>query len=134
MRAVAERTGFGARLRNLFVAARTIDEDTWDEVIVDCGPSADLLRTVAAPELLLGYLDRLWPQPNRMAALLGVDPRLAVLANTVERMVAGVGAVRALPSVHALATRTPTPPSATRPREREPAMLVRLSKLPHLKR
>jgi arsenite-transporting ATPase len=73
-----------------------VDEQTWDTVIVDCGPSADLLRTVAAPDMLLGYLDRLWPPGDRMAAVLGTDPRAAVLAATVDRVVAGVTAVRAL--------------------------------------
>ena len=73
-----------------------VNENTWHTIIVDCGPSADLLRTLSAPEMLLGYLERVWPRHERVAAIGRTDPRMAVAAATVERIVAGVEAVKAL--------------------------------------
>lgn len=72
------------------------NENTWHTIVVDCGPSADLLRTLSAPEMLLGYLERLWPRYERVAAIGRSDPRVAVVAATVERIVADVEAVKAL--------------------------------------
>lgn len=73
-----------------------VHENTWDTIVVDCGPSADLLRTLAAPDMLLGYLNRLWPQTKRVGALLGGDPRMMVLAAVVERISGGVASIGAM--------------------------------------
>ncbi|HEY5856886.1 MAG TPA: ArsA-related P-loop ATPase [Aldersonia sp.] len=72
------------------------ESDDWDVVVVDCGATADLLRTIAAPATLLGYLERIWPQHERMTAAVGPDVRLAVVVATVERFVATVTAIRDL--------------------------------------
>ncbi|MBF6258724.1 ArsA family ATPase [Nocardia farcinica] len=76
------------------------DEDDWDVLVVDCPPSADLLRIVSAPQTLLDYLDRLWPPHARAMSAAGPDPRRAILAATVARIVAAVTRVRDLLADH----------------------------------
>lgn len=72
------------------------EEDDWDVIVVDCPPSADMLRIVTAPETLLGYLERIWPRHARTMSAIGLDLRKAVLAATVERIVKAVSGVRDL--------------------------------------
>ncbi|WP_232236157.1 ArsA family ATPase [Nocardia sp. BMG51109] len=71
-------------------------EDDWDVIVVDCPPSADMLRIVTAPETLLGYLDRMWPAHARALSATGRDLRRAVLATTAERIATAVAGVRDL--------------------------------------
>ncbi|MEV6773223.1 ArsA family ATPase [Nocardia sp. NPDC051030] len=68
----------------------------WDVVVVDCPPSADMLRIITAPDTLLGYLERVWPAHTR--ALGGFDGGLkrAMLAIAVEQIVDAVTAARDL--------------------------------------
>ncbi|MBF6351823.1 MULTISPECIES: ArsA family ATPase [Nocardia] len=68
----------------------------WDVIVLDCPPTADMLRILTAPETLLGYLDRIWPPHHRMMAAIGTDLRRAVLAATMQRIVAAVTEVRDL--------------------------------------
>ncbi|WP_442790125.1 ArsA family ATPase [Nocardia sp. CDC160] len=75
----------------------------WDVIVVDCPPSADMLRIVTTPDTLLGYLERVWPAHNRTMEAIGADFRKAVLAVTVEQIVAAVTEARDL-----LADRTRT--------------------------
>ncbi|MEV6325205.1 ArsA family ATPase [Nocardia sp. NPDC051787] len=75
-------------------------EDTWDLIVVDCPPSADMLRIVTAPDTLLGYLERIWPPHARALSAAGTDLRRAVLAATVERIVKAVTEVRDLLADH----------------------------------
>ncbi|MFR9753235.1 ArsA family ATPase [Nocardia sp. 004] len=74
--------------------------DDWDLVVVDCPPSADMLRIVTAPDTLLGYLERIWPPRARALEVIGTDLRRAVLAATVERIVKAVTEVRDLLADH----------------------------------
>ncbi|MFZ2174236.1 MAG: ArsA family ATPase [Rhodococcus sp. (in: high G+C Gram-positive bacteria)] len=76
--------------------ARCATEGRYDVVIVDCPPTADALRTLSAPAMALDYLERVWPQHRRVAALLGSDPRLVMLVSLIEQVVSAVGEVRAL--------------------------------------
>ncbi|WP_233531337.1 ArsA family ATPase [Antrihabitans sp. YC2-6] len=71
-------------------------DDQWDIIVVDCGPTADTLRTLAGPDMFLGYLERIWPKHRRIASAIGTDIRRAVLAATVEKIVSEVGTVRDL--------------------------------------
>ncbi|RMI29102.1 ArsA family ATPase [Nocardia stercoris] len=73
---------------------------SWDVIVLDCPPSADMLRIVTAPETLLGYLDRIWPAPVRSRSLVGGDLRRAVLAVVVDRIAEAVGEVRDLLADH----------------------------------
>ncbi|MEU2036141.1 ArsA family ATPase [Nocardia amamiensis] len=75
-------------------------EDTWDLIVVDCPPSADMLRIVTAPDTLLGYLERIWPPQARAMSAIGTDLRRAVLAATVDRIVKAVTEVRDLLADH----------------------------------
>ncbi|MGY4100917.1 ArsA family ATPase [Nocardia sp. R16R-3T] len=75
-------------------------EDDWDVIVVDCPPSADMLRIVTAPETLLGYVERMWPPHARAMSAVGTDLRRAVLATTVERIVKAVTEVRDLLADH----------------------------------
>ncbi|MTE14033.1 ArsA family ATPase [Nocardia sp. CT2-14] len=75
----------------------------WDDIVVDCPPSADMLRIVTAPDTLLGYLERVWPAHARTMEAIGTDFRKAVLAVTVEQIVQAVTEARDL-----LADRTRT--------------------------
>ncbi|MCU1640223.1 MAG: ArsA family ATPase [Nocardia sp.] len=68
----------------------------WDVIILDCPPSADMLRILTAPDTLLGYLERVWPAHSRTLTVVGGDLRRAVLAVTVEQIVASVTAARDL--------------------------------------
>ncbi|WP_309231701.1 ArsA family ATPase [Nocardia sp. SYP-A9097] len=68
----------------------------WDVIILDCPPSADMLRILTAPDTLLGYLERVWPAHARTLSTIGGDLRRAVLAVTVEQIVAAVTAARDL--------------------------------------
>ncbi|GAA5058588.1 ArsA family ATPase [Nocardia callitridis] len=77
------------------IAQFAADAD-WDVIVVDCPPSADMLRLVTAPETLLHYLDRVWPPHARAMSVAGTDLRTAVLAHTVERIAKAVGEVRDL--------------------------------------
>ncbi|ORI13348.1 ArsA family ATPase [Rhodococcus sp. 1168] len=83
-----------------------VDEKIWDTVIVDLPATADALRTLALPDLLCGYLERLWPQHDRVVAGTGTDPRLTVLVAVMERVIADADAVRKLLFDHRRTTAT----------------------------
>ncbi|MFJ9366340.1 ArsA family ATPase [Nocardia sp. NPDC101769] len=68
----------------------------WDVIVVDCPPSADMLRIVTAPDTVLGYLERVWPAHARTMEAIGTDFRKAVLAVTVEQIVQAVMEARDL--------------------------------------
>lgn len=94
----AEITGLPGvqELLMLVEIAQYAAEDEWDAIVLDCPPTADMLRIVTAPETMLGYLDRVWPPHQRMMSSIGTDIRRAVLAATVQRIVAAVTEVRDL--------------------------------------
>lgn len=71
-------------------------DDEWEVIVLDCPPTADMLRILTAPDTLLGYLDRIWPQHQRMMSAIGTDLRRAVLATTMQRIAAAVTEVRDL--------------------------------------
>ncbi|WP_309234859.1 ArsA family ATPase [Nocardia sp. XZ_19_385] len=99
----AELTGLPGvqELLMLVELAQFADEDDWDVLVVDCPPSADMLRIVTAPDTLLGYLERVWPPHARAMSAGGIDLRRAVLAATVNKIVAAVTEVRDLLADHA---------------------------------
>ncbi|MEV6280507.1 ArsA family ATPase [Nocardia sp. NPDC051832] len=99
----AELTGLPGvqELLMLVELAQYADEDDWDVLVVDCPPSADMLRLVTAPDTLLGYLERMWPPHARAMSAGGIDLRRAVLAATVNKIVAAVTEVRDLLADHA---------------------------------
>ncbi|MEU0545189.1 ArsA family ATPase [Nocardia sp. NPDC005978] len=68
----------------------------WDVIVLDCPPSADMLRIVTAPDTLLGYLDRVWPAHARTLTAVGGDFRRAMIAVSVEQIVTLVTAARDL--------------------------------------
>lgn len=94
----AELTGLPGvqELLALSEIAQFAEEDDWDLIIVDCPPSADMLRIVTAPGTLLGYLERVWPAHTRVLNAVGTDLRRAVLAAAVERVAAAVAGIRDL--------------------------------------
>nr|WP_306359649.1 ArsA family ATPase [Nocardia sp. CC227C] len=94
----AELTGLPGvqELLALLEIAQFADDEDWDVVVVDCPPSADMLRIVTAPDTLLGYLERVWPAHTRTLTAIGADLRRAVLATTVERIAGAVSGVRDL--------------------------------------
>jgi arsenite-transporting ATPase len=98
----AELTGLPGvqELLMLIEIARFADVGDWDVIVVDCPPSADMLRIVTAPATLLGYLERVWPAAARVRAATGPDLRRAVLATAVDRIVAAVARVRDLLANH----------------------------------
>jgi arsenite-transporting ATPase len=98
----AELTGLPGvqELLMLVEISQFADEDDWDVIVVDCPPSADMLRIVTAPETLLGYVERVWPPHARAMSTVGADLRRAVLAATVERIVTAVTEVRDLLADH----------------------------------
>ncbi|MEU1980177.1 ArsA family ATPase [Nocardia sp. NPDC019304] len=98
----AELTGLPGvqELLMLVEIAQFAAEDDWDLIVVDCPPSADMLRIVTAPGTLLGYVERIWPPHARAMSAAGTDLRRAVLAATVERIVKAVAEVRDLLADH----------------------------------
>ncbi|APA97377.1 ArsA family ATPase [Nocardia seriolae] len=94
----AELTGLPGvqELLAMLEITRFAGERRWDVIVVDCPPSADMLRIVTAPDTLLGYLERVWPAHNRTMEAIGLDFRKAVLAVTVEQIVSAVTEARAL--------------------------------------
>ncbi|NQE86962.1 ArsA family ATPase [Nocardia terpenica] len=94
----AELTGLPGvqELLMLTEIAQFAGDEDWDVIVVDCPPSADMLRIVTAPDTLLGYLERIWPAHARMLDATGTDLRRAVLATTVERIAAAVTEARDL--------------------------------------
>ncbi|MGI5220290.1 ArsA family ATPase [Nocardia sp. CA-290969] len=94
----AELTGLPGvqELLMLVEIAQYAADGEWDVIVLDCPPTADMLRIVTAPDTLLGYLDRLWPPHQRMMSAIGTDLRRAVLAATMQRIVGAVTEVRDL--------------------------------------
>ncbi|AYJ50016.1 ArsA family ATPase [Rhodococcus sp. P1Y] len=73
-----------------------VDEKRWDTVFVDFPATADAVRSLQLPDLVGGYLERLWPQHDRIVAGTGTDPRLTVLVAMIESVVSGADRVRTL--------------------------------------
>lgn len=98
----AELTGLPGvqELLMLTELAAFAEDADWSVLVVDCPPSADMLRIITAPQTLLDYLERLWPPHARAMSTSGFDPRRAVLAATVERIVTTVTRVRDLLADH----------------------------------
>ncbi|WP_433665244.1 ArsA family ATPase [Nocardia sp. CA-128927] len=98
----AELTGLPGvqELLMLVEITQFANEDDWDVIVVDCPPSADMLRIITAPDTLLGYLERIWPPHARAMSTVGTDLRRAILAATVERIVKAVTEVRDLLADH----------------------------------
>lgn len=94
----AELTGLPGiqELLMLVEIAQYAADDEWDAIILDCPPTADMLRIVTMPETVLGYLDRIWPPHQRMMSSIGTDLRRAILAATVQRIVTAVTEARDL--------------------------------------
>ncbi|GAB4587538.1 ArsA family ATPase [Nocardia sp. IFM 10818] len=76
------------------------DGGQWDVIVLDCPPSADMLRIITAPGTVLGYLDRVWPEHSRALTAGGLDFRRAVLAVTVQEIVAAISKARDLLADH----------------------------------
>ncbi|MFC9999861.1 ArsA family ATPase [Nocardia sp. NPDC127526] len=76
------------------------DGGQWDVIVLDCPPSADMLRIITAPDTVLGYLDRVWPEHSRALTAGGLDFRRAVLAVTVQEIVAAIAKARDLIADH----------------------------------
>ncbi|WP_067699203.1 ArsA family ATPase [Nocardia jejuensis] len=93
----AELTGLPGvqELLALLEITQFTKDSRWDVIVVDCPPSADMLRIITAPDTLLGYLERVWPAHTR-ALSVGIDLRRAVLSVAVEQIVDTVTEARDL--------------------------------------
>ncbi|MFI6869554.1 ArsA-related P-loop ATPase [Nocardia sp. NPDC050406] len=94
----AELTGLPGvqELLALLEITQFAEDDDWDVIVLDCPPSADMLRLITAPDTLLGYLERVWPAHSRTLSAIGPDLRRVVLATTVDRIVSAVAGIRDL--------------------------------------
>ncbi|MFC7428050.1 ArsA family ATPase [Nocardia tengchongensis] len=101
----AELTGLPGvqELLALLEITRFANDARWEVIVLDCPPSADMLRIITAPDTVLGYLERVWPAHARTMEAIGADFRKAVLAVAVEQIVQAVTEARDL-----LADRTRT--------------------------
>jgi len=52
-----------------------VEHGPWDLVVVDCAPSTETLRLLAAPEVLNRYLQRLLPMERRIARIVSIGRR-----------------------------------------------------------
>jgi arsenite-transporting ATPase len=52
-----------------------VQHGPWDLVVVDCAPSTETLRLLAAPEVLTRYVQRLLPMERRIARIVSVTRR-----------------------------------------------------------
>lgn len=101
---MAERRGFGARLRNLFGAVRTIDEDTWDDleaalIGADFGPDITESMIASLKEKVERYRTTDPRDLQRMLRedveerLAGFDPTLRLTDRPAVVLVVGVNGV-----------------------------------------
>jgi fused signal recognition particle receptor len=101
---VAERMGFGARLRNLFGTARVIDEDTWDDLeaaMISADFGLDITESML--ESLREKVDRFHTtDPKDLQRMLredveerlaGFDPTLKLSARPAVVLMVGVNGV-----------------------------------------
>ncbi|MCL2536296.1 MAG: ArsA family ATPase, partial [Nocardiaceae bacterium] len=77
---------------------RLAEQGRWDVVVVDCPPTADALRALALPETVSGYVERVWPQHQRVAAMAGssADTRVAFAVAMLDRVLDATSAVSEL--------------------------------------
>nr|WP_179278027.1 ArsA family ATPase [Rhodococcus sp. 14-2470-1a] len=73
-----------------------IDQSRWDTVFVDLPATADALRILQLPDLVAGYLERLWPRHDRIVAGTGTDPRLTLVVAMLENIVTAAERIREL--------------------------------------
>ena len=76
--------------------AELVADDDWDVVIIDCPATAEALSSLTAPEIMLGYLERMWPHEQRASEGLSAGLKTAMMVGGVERMSSSVEAVRGL--------------------------------------
>lgn len=76
--------------------AELVADDDWDVVIIDCPATAEALSSLTAPEMILGYLERMWPHDQRASEGLSAGLRTAMMVGGVERVSSSVEAVRGL--------------------------------------
>jgi arsenite-transporting ATPase len=69
------------------------DSGRWDEIVVDCPPTADWLAMATVPSLVGDYLERIWPRHSRVTVGVSGDPRLAMVVSLLERMDSGASEV-----------------------------------------
>lgn len=75
---------------------RSADESRWDTIVVDCPATSDAQRLLSLPETVAGYIERVWPQHRRMAALTSGDTGIAVVVAMVDRVLETASAITAL--------------------------------------
>ncbi|NKV11609.1 ArsA family ATPase [Rhodococcus hoagii] len=75
---------------------RSADESRWDTIVVDCPATSDAQRLLSLPESVAGYIERVWPQHRRMAALTSGDTGIAVVVAMVDRVLETASAITAL--------------------------------------
>ncbi|NKS34311.1 TRC40/GET3/ArsA family transport-energizing ATPase [Rhodococcus hoagii] len=75
---------------------RSADESRWDTIVVDCPATSDVQRLLSLPESVAGYIERVWPQHRRMAALTSGDTGIAVVVAMVDRVLETASAITAL--------------------------------------
>lgn len=90
-----ELTGFPGveEMLGLTEIADLAEEGTWDEIVVDCAPTAETLRLLALPETVLAYMERLWPRHRRLAGGR-IDPQVLLLIGMLEQVDAAATRVR----------------------------------------
>lgn len=76
--------------------AELVADDDWDVVIIDCPATAEAMSALTAPEILLGYLDRMWPPEQRSNEAVSAGLRTAMMAGGIERVSSTVKSVRSL--------------------------------------
>lgn len=64
---------------------RLAENGPWENVIVDCGPTAETLRLLALPEAVSGYLRRMHPSTFAAGTLQSID-RLAAHLESLRRL------------------------------------------------
>nr|WP_225443744.1 ArsA family ATPase [Lolliginicoccus lacisalsi] len=72
---------------------RLAESGQWDEVIVDCAPTAETLRLITLPETVQAYADRIWPQHRRLQSL-GHPGGPGMLAEILDAITASAARLR----------------------------------------
>ncbi len=65
----------------------------WDDVIVDCAPTAETLRLITLPETVQAYADRVWPQHRRLQSI-GNPGGAGMLAEILDAITASAARLR----------------------------------------
>lgn len=74
-------------LITLVEVVKLCESGNWDEVVMDCAPTAEALRLLTLPGAVLSYIERVWPRHRRLTSSLGTRGRGMIVVGMLEGLV-----------------------------------------------